>query len=114
MTQLSGFLDVVLQGFALTGLATAVGGVAYALLVLRPLDQPSRLRVAALRRCLTLVAVGGLLLALAQGAILALQPLALADAGGAIPFRAFFSTAFARAGFVRIALATAHGGGQWC
>lgn len=107
MTQLAGFLDVILHGFALTGLATAVGGVAYALLVLRPCEAPSRLRNVALRRCLALVAWGALILALAQGLILGLQPLALAGEGGELPFRMFFSTTFARVGFGRAALAIA-------
>lgn len=104
MTTLTGFLNVVLQGLGLAGLATAVGGVAYALLVLRPFDAPSRLRSLAVGRCLTLVAAGGLVLAAAQALILGLQPLALADETGALRLRAFFSTAFAQAGLARIAL----------
>ncbi len=110
MTALAGFLNVVLQALGLTGLATAVGGVAYALLVLRPFEPPSRLRGLALGRCLALVGVGALLLAVAQALILGLQPLALADETGALRLREFFSTAFARAGLTRIVLAIALGG----
>ena len=36
MTQLAGFLDVLLRGFGTVGLAAAVGGLVYLRLVLRP------------------------------------------------------------------------------
>ena len=36
MAQLAGFLDVLLRGFGTVGLASAVGGLVYVLLVLRP------------------------------------------------------------------------------
>jgi len=104
VTTLTGFLNVVLQGLGLAGFATAVGGVAYALLVLRPFETPSRLARAAVGRCLTLTAAGALVLAAAQAVVLGLQPLALAGEDGSVPFRAFFSTTFARAGLARIAL----------
>jgi len=107
VTTLAGFLNVVLRGVGLAGLATALGGVAYALLVLRPFAAPSRLRNAAVGRCLTLIAAGAILLAGAQALILGLQPLALAGENGSAPFRAFFSTTFAQAGLARIALAIA-------
>jgi putative copper resistance protein D len=104
VTSLTGFLNVVLQGLALIGLATAVGGVAFALIILRPFDPPSRLGEAARRRCLALVTGGALLLAGAQAVILGLQPLALADPGGSLPLGEFFRTTFARVGLGRIGL----------
>ncbi len=107
MTSLSGFLSVVLQGLGLVGLATAVGGVAYALWVLRPAAPLSRLPRLGLGRCLALVGAGALVMAAAQALILALQPLALAGDDGSAPFRAFFSTTFALAGLARVALGIA-------
>jgi putative copper resistance protein D len=104
MTTLSGFVAVVLRGQGLAGLALAVGGVAYALFVLRPFDPPSPLRQRALGRCLRLVAAGAVLLLGAQALTLGLQPLVLADERGVFDARAFFSTAFARAALARIGL----------
>ncbi len=105
MTTLAGFLNVLLQGLGLAGLATALGGVAFALLVLRPLAPPSSFRRRAVGRCLALVAVGGFLLAASQALVLALQPLALADKNGAVRLHEFFDTMFAKAALVRVGLA---------
>ncbi|MBI4587364.1 MAG: CopD family protein [Candidatus Rokubacteria bacterium] len=107
MTALAGFLNVVLRGLGMTGLALALGGVTYALLVLRPFASPSRLRREALGRCLRLVAVGALVLAATQALLLGLQPWALADETGALRVREFFATTFAQAGLVRVALGVA-------
>jgi len=41
MTLLAGFLDVLLRGFGLIALSAAVGGVAYALVVLRAVSTRS-------------------------------------------------------------------------
>jgi hypothetical protein len=43
MAQLAGFLDVLLRGFGTVGLAAAVGGLAYVLLVLVLLVRPTGL-----------------------------------------------------------------------
>ncbi len=107
MTTLAGFLNIVLQGLALSGLSTALGGVAFALLVLRPFKPPSSFGGRALGRCLTLIALGSLLLAASQALILALQSWALADETGAVRLGELFATTFAEASLVRIGLGIA-------
>ncbi len=108
MTLLAGFLDVLLRGLGSIGLSAAVGGLAYALLVLRPLRQPSPLGEAALRRSLRLVGVGAAVLAAAQAVLLfVIHPWALADASGQWPLGEFLGTDFGRAGLIRVGLGIA-------
>src|SRR6266508_3139929 len=107
MTLLAGFLDVLLRGLGSVGLSAAVGGVIFALVVLRPFGAPTPLGRAALRRSLRTVSVGAAVLALTQAALrFVIHPWALADASG-WPLGEFLATDFGRAGLVRVALGLA-------
>jgi putative copper resistance protein D len=106
MTLLAGFLDVLLRGLGLIALSAAVGGVAYALVVLRALSTRAAAGPEALGRVAGLVALGALLLALSRAVVLfVLHPWVLADADGRWPVTDFVATAFGRASLVGIALA---------
>jgi putative copper resistance protein D len=106
MTLLAGFLDVLLRGLGLIALSAAVGGVAYALVVLRALSTRAAAGPEALSRVAGLVALGALLLALSRAVVLfVLHPWVLADADGHWPVTDFVATAFGRASLVGIALA---------
>jgi putative copper resistance protein D len=106
MTLLAGFLDVLLRGLGLIALSAAVGGVAYALVVLRALSTRAAAGPEALSRVAGLVALGALLLALSRAVVLfVLHPWVLADADGRWPVTDFVATAFGRASLVGIALA---------
>ena len=63
MAQLAGFLDVLLRGFGTVGLAAAVGGLAYVLLVLRPGFVTGGLLGAARARAVALIVAGALVVA---------------------------------------------------
>jgi putative copper resistance protein D len=106
MTQLAGFLDVLLRGFGTVGLAAAVGGLVYLRLVLRPPAGAGGLVAAARGRALTLIAAGALLAAGAELLLLLLvHPWALAEDSGRWPLREFLTTEFGLAGLGRVALA---------
>ena len=108
MTQLAGFLDVLLRGFGTVGLAAAVGGLVYLRLVLRPPAGAGGLVAAARGRALTLIAAGALLAAGAELLLLLLvHPWALAEDSGRWPLREFLTTEFGLAGLGRVALALA-------
>lgn len=107
MTLLAGFLDVLLRGLGSVGLSAAVGGVIFALVVVRPFGALTPLGRAALRRSLKTVSVGAGVLAVTQAALLfVIHPWALADASG-WPMRDFLATDFGRAGLIRVALGIA-------
>ncbi len=97
MILLSGFLEVFLKALVLIGLVSAVGGTAFALFVLRPVQRLAPAGRAALRNSLVLVAFGGILLVFAQLAVLLIEPWALADELGRWPISQFLATHFARA-----------------
>ena len=108
MTQLAGFLDVLLRGFGTVGLAAAVGGLVYLRLVLRPPAGAGGLVATARGRALTLIAAGALLAAGAELLLLLLiHPWALAEDSGRWPLREFLTTEFGLAGLGRVALALA-------
>lgn len=110
MTQLAGFLDVLLRGFGTVGLAAAVGGLVYLYLVLRPPAGAGGLVAAARGRALTLIAAGALLVAGAELLLLLLvHPWALAEDSGRWPLREFLTTEFGLAGLGRVVLALALG-----
>jgi hypothetical protein len=105
MTQLAGFLDVLLRGFGTVGLAAAVGGLVYLRLVLRAPAGAGGLVAAARGRALTLIAAGALLAAGAELLLLLLiHPWALAEDSGRWPLREFLTTEFGLAGLGRVAL----------
>lgn len=106
MTQLAGFLDVLLRGFGTVGLAAAVGGLVYLRLVLRPPAGAAGFAAVARGRALTLVTAGALLAAGAELLLLLLvHPWALAEDSGRWPLREFLATEFGLAGLGRVALA---------
>ncbi len=106
MTLLAGFLDVLLRGVGLLALCASVGGVAYALVVLRAGAAPPAAPAAALRGLLGLVALGALALAFSRAVVLfVLHPWVLADAGGRWPIADFLATEFGRASLIGTALA---------
>jgi putative copper resistance protein D len=108
MTQLAGFLDVLLRGFGTIGLAAAIGGLVYVWLLLRPPAGAGRLTAAARGRALTLIGAGALLAAGAEALLLLLvHPWALAEATGRWPLREFLATEFGQAGLGRVVLALA-------
>jgi copper resistance protein D len=104
MTLLAGFLDVLLRGVGLLALCASVGGVVYALVVLRALAPAAD--AVALRGLLGLVALGALALAISRALVLVvLHPWVLADAGGRWPVADFLATDFGQASLVGTALA---------
>jgi len=106
MTLLAGFLDVLLRGVGSIALAAAVGGVVYALAVLRPVSAGSPLGVPTLARAVALIGAGAVLVAASEALVLLLiHPWALADERGRWPLAEFLGTEYARAGLLRIVLA---------
>jgi hypothetical protein len=100
---LADFLAGLLRGVTLTGLALAVGGVAWGLGVLR---APGAAGLGqARRRCLTLVAAGSLALACGQGLLLLLGVYTLAMTLGRPPLAALVATTSFVAGVVRTLVA---------
>jgi len=73
LTAVAGFLDVLLRGLALCGQAVAMGGVFFAVLVLRPVSREEPAWAAREGRTLLLSAAGAALVALAQTLSVALQ-----------------------------------------
>ncbi|HWP73826.1 MAG TPA: CopD family protein, partial [Methylomirabilota bacterium] len=106
MAQLAGFLDVLLRGFGTVGLAAAVGGLAYILLVLRPGPGAGGLGGAARDRAVGLIEAGALLVAATTALLLlVVHPWALADETGRWPLRDFLTTHFGLAELGRVTLA---------
>jgi copper resistance protein D len=68
-----GFLDVLLRGLALGGQAIVLGGVLFAVLVLRPAAREDPAWASRERRTLLLIATGAALVILAQAMSVALQ-----------------------------------------
>jgi putative copper resistance protein D len=88
----AGFIDVILRGLALTGQAVAIGGVLFALIVLRGRqDEAGAVRV------WTLVAVGAAVVAVAQAGMLALLAGALEAPPGTLAATQYFRATVARA-----------------
>ncbi len=98
---MAGFLDVLLRGLALGGQAAAIGGVVFALLVLRPVTRERAESLPLLRRILLLTAVGAGAVAAAQLLALGIQLALLADDRG-WPLREALATLYVRASLVRI------------
>jgi hypothetical protein len=107
---LQGFLEVLFKALILLGLSLSVGGVAFALIVIRPTSASNAFPAAALRRTLAIVALGSAVVFLFQLIILAIEPLAFTDEPGTWPISAFLETGFARAGLVRAFFAVCLGG----
>ena len=99
---MAGFLDVLLRGLALCGQALVIGGVLFALIVLRPAarERPGLWHL--LRRSRLLIALGAAGAATAQALSLTTQVSQLADERG-WPLREILSTSYFEASLVRIA-----------
>jgi len=104
MTLLAGFLDVVVRGIGLVAFSAAVGGVAFALLVLRPFSGDLSLPL--LRRSLRLIVWGGVGVAVTQLMSLLLQLAALGPPDG-WPVLALLLTDFGAVATLRVFLAVA-------
>jgi len=98
----AGFVDVLLRGLALCGQAVAIGGVLFALLLLRPALAEGPAARARLVRSLWLTAVGAAVVAGAQVLSLGVQISVLGDTVGGWPVAEVARTSFFRAGIVRI------------
>ena len=99
---MAGFVDVLLRGLALCGQAVAIGGVLFALLLLRPAlpeGGPARSRLA---RSLALTAIGAAVVAGAQLLSLGVQLSVLGAAGSGWPIAEVARTSFFRAGVLRV------------
>ena len=99
---MAGFLDVLLRGLALCGQALVIGGVLFALIVLRPAarERPGLWHL--LRRSRLLIALGAAGAATAQALSLTTQVSQLADERG-WPLGEILSTSYFEASLVRIA-----------
>jgi putative copper resistance protein D len=98
----AGFIDVLLRGLILCGMAVTLGGVAFALVVLGPRLRPQL--AAARTRTFTLIAAGAAVVGLAQCTALLMQLTTLAD-GGAWPLAAASETLFFQVSLGRMVLA---------
>ena len=106
MTLLAGFLDVLLRGISLIAFATAVGGVAYVLWALRPLQEWTAHLAGFVQRALRLITIAAFTLAGVQALVVfVLHPWTLADEAGRWPLAALLHTDYARTGLITIALA---------
>jgi copper resistance protein D len=70
---MTGFLDVLLRGLALSGQAIVVGGMFFTMLVLRPVAREDPAWAGRERRSFLLIALGAALVILAQGLSVTLQ-----------------------------------------
>jgi copper resistance protein D len=98
----AGFVDVLLRGLALCGQAVAIGGVLFAILLLRPALAEDAAARARLTKSLWLTAIGAAVVAGAQLLSLGVQLSVLGDAVGGWPLADVARTSFFRAGAVRI------------
>src|SRR5204862_5963738 len=99
----AGFVDVLLRGLALCGQAVAVGGVLFAVLLLRPEVAARPTLAPRLTRSLALTAIGAAVAAAAQVLALVVQLGVLADATASWPLGEVIHTSYFRAGSMRIA-----------
>ena len=74
---MAGFLDVILRGLALCGQAAAIGGVCFALLVLRPAARQRPELSGLVGRALVLISIGAATVAAGQLLALGVQQVAL-------------------------------------
>jgi putative copper resistance protein D len=100
---LADFLDTLLSGTLLVGVALSLGSLAWGWWVLRPL--PRAVPEAAERRCLALMEAGSLVLAVSQALLLALRAMTLSDSLGSNVLADLIRTSNFEAGAVRAALA---------
>jgi copper resistance protein D len=102
----TGFLDVLLRGLILCGQALAVGGVFFAVVVLRPAVGGDAAWSGRERRTLSLVAAGAALIVVAQALSALIQLVTLRDELG-WPIQAAFATSFYQVSAVKMLVAIA-------
>src|SRR5262245_34608230 len=98
---MAGFIDVLLRGLALSGQAVAIGGVLFALCVLRPAVRTRRALLPLYARSWRLIALGAGAAAVAQALSLAIQIHQLRDEGG-WPVREILGTGYFEASLIRV------------
>ncbi|HET9763573.1 MAG TPA: CopD family protein [Casimicrobiaceae bacterium] len=98
---MSEFAQLLLASLSLAGMAIAVGGVAFAGVVLRPDGTSRELFDAAMKRAKRIAAVGAIMLALARIGNLAVVASSYADPAAGSAARQLMSTDFARATLVQ-------------
>jgi putative copper resistance protein D len=103
MLFLADFLDTLLRGVVLAGVALALGGLAWALWALRPWTRQAP--DALVTRALMLVAIGAGATAVGQAVLLALKALVLSDSFGRVALEGFAATLHFMAGTARILVA---------
>jgi putative copper resistance protein D len=102
----SGFLDILLRGLALSGQAIVTGGIVFALLVLRPVAREDPLWTGRQARTLLLIALGAGLVILAQALSVTLQlGTLILELGTTV--REAFVTSYFRASAVKVLIALA-------
>src|SRR5262245_8216376 len=102
----AGFIDVVLRGLILCGMAVTLGGVAFALVVIRPAARRRPELSGVQGRTLAFAAIGAAIVGLAQLGALLVQLVTLAD-GGPWPVADASETLFFRVSLIRMAVALA-------
>jgi len=102
----AGFVDVLLRGLALCGQAAAIGGVLFALIVLKPALRRRPELAPLLGRLLVLVAAGGAAVTVGQLLALTVQQIVLAD-GQSWPVREVLGTPYFLASAVRVLICAA-------
>src|SRR5262249_26560229 len=108
MLVLAEFVDTLLRGILLLGVSLSIGGVAWGLWVLRVREAGAP--TVACIRCLRLLEIGAVVLALSQILLLALRAATLSDFLGPGVFRDFAATHLFQAGVARAVLALAMAG----
>ena len=108
MLFLADFFDTLLRGAVLAGVSLALGGLAWQLWVVRPWQH--RVPDAAVRRGLTLLASGAVVVAAGQALLLVLKALVLSDAFGRDALGGFVVTLHFIAAAARILVALAVAG----
>ena len=109
---MAGFVDVLLRGLALCGQAMAIGGVVFALVVLRPAARERPALRPLLGRARLLIALGAAGLAAGQALSLVTQLSLLADEHG-WPLRLVLATSYFQASLLRIAACLGLIAGCW-
>jgi len=102
----AGFIDVLLRGMALCGQAAAIGGVLFALLVVKPAARERPELSALLGRLLVLIAVGALAVTVGQLLALGVQQVVLA-ADTTWPIKEVLGTAYFEASVLRVLVCVA-------
>ena len=110
---MAGFADVVLRGLALCGQAAAIGGVLFALFVLKPALRERPGLSPLVGRLLLLAAAGAAAVTIGQLLALTVQQAVLAG-GDAWPIREVLGTAYFQASALRVLICGALVVGALC